>query len=192
MLTLDAGTLNAEHGDVNPAAALLRLQRCRRPAELPDRAAALVRALRRHGPAGLLAGRLAEAVMQMLVARFGNDEKGERHTEELRRALRHMEEPKMLAETVTRWRQEALDEGRRQGRRQGVSEGRRQGVSHERALLRRQAARRFGAEAGDALAALLANEEDAERLAQVGELVVGCASATELLRRGGNLLNGGR
>ena len=122
----------------------------------------------------------------------------------------------MLAETVTRWRQEALDEGRRQGRRQGVSEGRRQGVSegrrqgvsegrrqgvsegrrqgvsHERALLRRQAARRFGAEAGDALAALLANEEDAERLAQVGELVVGCASATELLRRGHNLLNGGR
>ena len=86
----------------------------------------------------------------------------------------------MLAETVTRWRQEALDEGRRQG------------VSRERALLRRQAARRFGAEAGDALAALLANEEDAERLAQVGELVVGCASATELLRRGGNLLNGGR
>ena len=86
----------------------------------------------------------------------------------------------MLAETVTRWRQEALDEGRRQGRRQGVSEGRRQGVW------------RFGAEAGDALAALLANEEDAERLAQVGELVVGCASAAELLRRGGNLLNGGR
>ena len=35
MLTLDAGTLSAEDGDVNPAAALLRLQRCRRPAELP-------------------------------------------------------------------------------------------------------------------------------------------------------------
>ena len=82
-----------------------------------------------------------------------------------------------------------------EGRRQGVSEGRRQGVSegisYERALLRRQAAWRFGVAAGDALAALLANEEDVERLAEVGELVVGCASAEELLRRGGGLLNGG-
>ena len=77
----------------------------------------------------------------------------------------------MLAETVTRWRQEALAEG-------------------ERMLLRRQAARRFGVETGDALAALLANEEDAERLAEVGELLVDCASPAELLRRGGGLLNG--
>ena len=40
-------------------------------------------------------------------------------------------------------------------------------------------------------AALLANEEDVERLAQVGDLVVGCASAEELLRRGRGLLDGG-
>ena len=39
--------------------------------------------------------------------------------------------------------------------------------------------------------ALLANEEDVERLAEVGDLVVGCASAEELLRRGRGLLNGG-
>ena len=109
----------------------------------------------------------------------------------------------MLAETVTQWRQEALDEGRRQGvsegrrqgmsegRRQGMSEGRRQGMSHERALLRRLAAGRFDVATGDALAALLANEEDVERLAKVGDLVVGCTSAEELLRRGGSLLNGG-
>ena len=94
---------------------------------------------------------------------------------------------------MTQWRQEALDEGRRQGvsegRRQGVSEGRRQG---ERALLRRQAARRFGVATGDALAALLANEEDVERLAEVGDLVIDCPSAEELLRRGRGLLNGGR
>ena len=96
--------------------------------------------------------------MQMLVARFGGDETGERHTEELRRTLRYMEEPRMLAETVTQWRQEALDEGRRQG------------LSHERALLRRQATRRFDNATGDALAALLANEEDVERLEEVGDL----------------------
>ena len=89
----------------------------------------------------------------------------------------------MLAETVTQWRREALDEGRRLG----MSEG----MSHERALLRRQASGRFGVAAGDALAALLANEEDVERLAEVGDLVVGCTSAEELLRRGRGLLNGG-
>ena len=125
----------------------------------------------------------------------------------------------MLAETVTQWRQEALDEGKRQGmsegrrqgmsegrrqgmsegrrqgmsegRRQGMSEGRRQGMSHERALLRRLAAGRFDVATGDALAALLASEEDVERLAEVGDLVVGCTSGEELLRRGRSLLNGG-
>ena len=101
----------------------------------------------------------------------------------------------MLAETVTRWRQEAIDEGLRQGMskglRQGMSEGVKQGMAEgERTLLRRQAARRFGAETGDALAALLANEEDAERLAEMGELMMDCASPEELLRRGARLLNG--
>ena len=122
----------------------------------------------------------------------------------------------MLAETFTRWRDEWLDEGRRlgmsegmsEGRKLGMSEGRRQGMrrgmttgrrqgmaeglSHERALLRRQAARRFGVATGDALAALLANEEDVERLEAVGDLVVGCANSEELLRHGRGLLNGGR
>ena len=102
----------------------------------------------------------------------------------------------MLAERVTQWRQEALDEGRRQGVSEGVLEGRRQGlfegVSHERTLLRRQAARRFGVATGDALAGLLANEEDVDRLAEVGDLVVDCATAEELLRRGRGVLNGGR
>ena len=199
MLPLDAKTLSAEDGEVNPVAALLRLQRCRRQEELPDLAAALFGALRRHGRLAL-AERLSDALMRMLAARFGGDEIGAGHTEELRRTLHHMEEPRMLAETVTQWRQEALDEGRRQGmsegRRQGVSEGRRrgmsEGMSHERALLRRQAAGRFGVAAGNALAVLLANEEDVERLAEIGDLVVECASAEDLLRRGGELLNGRR
>ena len=195
MLPLDATTLTAEDAETNPMAALLRLQRCRRQAELPDLAAALFGALRRDGHLAL-AERLSDALMHMLAARFGGDETGLGHTEELRRALRHMEELRMLAETVTQWRQEALDEGRRrgmlEGRRQGVSEGRRQGVSEgERVLLRRLAAGRFGVATANALAALLANEEDVERLAKVGDLVVGCASAEELLRRGRGLLNGG-
>ena len=160
-------------------AALLRLQRCRRQAELPSLAAALFGALRRDGRLAL-AERLSDALMRMLAVRFGGGETGIGHTEELRRALRYMEEPRMLAETVTQWRQEALDEGRRQG----MSEG-------ERALLRRLAAGRFGVATGNALATLLANEEDVERLAEVGDLVVECATAEELLRRGKRLLNGG-
>ena len=96
---------------------------------------------------------------------------------------------------VSEGRRQGMSEGRRQGmsegRRQGMSEGRRQGMSHERELLRRLAVGRFDVATGDALAALLANEEDVERLAKVGDLVVGCTSAEELLRRGGSLLNGG-
>ena len=199
LLVVDATALSADDGAVNPTAALLRLQRCRRPAELPDLAATLFGGLRQDGRPKRLQERLADALMRMLAMRFGGDEAGEWHTEELRRALRHMEEPRMLAETVTRWRQEALDEGRKlgmrqgiaEGRRQGMSEGRRQGMSHERVLLRRIAAQRFGHETGAALAALVANEEDAERLAKVGELVVGCGSPEELLRRGDGLLSGG-
>ena len=175
LLPLDATTLSAEDGEVNPVAALLRLQRCRQQVELPGLAAALFGALRREGRL-VLAERLSDALLQMLAARFGGDETSVVNTEELRRALRHMEEPRMLAETVTQWRQEALDEGRRQG---------------ERTLLRRLAAGRFGIATGNALATLVANEEDVERLAEVGELVVGCTSAEELLRRGRILLNGG-
>ena len=178
MLPLDATALSAEDGKVNPTAALLRLQRCRQAAELADLTAALFRALGREGRPTLWK-QLSDALVRMLAPRFGIDETGVGHTEELRRALRHMEEPTMLAERITQWRQEALDEGRRQG----MSEG-------ERTLLRRQATGRFGVATGNALAALLANEEDVERLAEVGDLVVDCASAEELLRRGKNLLNG--
>ena len=93
----------------------------------------------------------------------------------------------MLAERVSRWYDEALDKGRRQG----MSEGRRQGMFEgERTLLRRLAAGRFGVATGNALATLLASEEDVERLAQVGDLVVACTSPEELLRRSRGLLNG--
>ena len=183
LLLLDAATLTSEDGKSNPAAALLRLQRCRRPAELPGLASALFGAMQRAGFAEAFAERLSDALMHMLAARFGGDETGEGHTEELQRALRYMEEPRMLAETAARWRREAIEEG--------MAKGLTKAMLHERALLQRQTVRRFGVVAGDALAALLANEEDVERLAQVGELVVDCGSATELLERGRGLLNGG-
>ena len=75
----------------------------------------------------------------------------------------------MLEEAITEWRQAALAEG-------------------ERTLLQRQAARRFGASAGDALAALLAGEQDAKRLAELGDLMVDCESGEELLRQSRSVL----
>ena len=97
----------------------------------------------------------------------------------------------MLEEAITEWRQAALAEGhaegRSEGRAEGLSEGLREG---ERTLLRRLAARRFGAPAGDAMGALLAGEEDAKRLAKLGDLVFDCESGEELLRRGRSVLAG--
>ena len=82
----------------------------------------------------------------------------------------------MLEEAIIEWREAA------------VAEGRSQGIAEERSLLRRQAARRFGAEAGNALATLLASEEDSERLAMIGDLVVDAVNGEELLRRGRSVL----
>ena len=53
----------------------------------------------------------------------------------------------------------------------------------ERAMLSRQAERKFGAGAGARLAALLAEVADPERLAAVGDLVIDCADGAELLAR---------
>ena len=50
-------------------------------------------------------------------------------------------------------------------------------------LLHRQAARRFGAAATQPLAAFLESVDDAERLAQVGDWIVDCATAAELIER---------
>ena len=87
----------------------------------------------------------------------------------------------MLERAITEWRKAALAEGERKGRVEG-----------ERAMLRRVAARRFGMATGDALAALLGEATDVRRLNSIGDLVVDCASADELLRRSGSVLNGGR
>ena len=58
-----------------------------------------------------------------------------------------------------------------------------QRLEWERALLSRQAARKFGAGAGARLAALLAGVADPDRLAEIGDSVVDCADGEELLAR---------
>ncbi len=195
-LCLDAANLTAEDGRSNPVAALLRLLASRQAESVPALAKALFDGLR---PAGLgaerqaFANRLARALMRMLIARFAGDEAGDRH-QHMQQALRYMEEPTMLAEAITEWRQNAIAEGRTEGRTEGRAEGRteglREGTSRSRTLLRRQATKRFGLEAGDEFGRLLADEEDADRLALAGDLVIDCSSAEELLSRARRLLRG--
>ena len=80
-----------------------------------------------------------------------------------------------------------LEQGREQGREQGLEQGREQGLERglerERALLARQAGRKFGAATAERLAALIGGIDDAERLAEIGEAVIDCADGAALLAR---------
>ena len=85
----------------------------------------------------------------------------------------------MLEETVQGW----LERGRVQGIEQGRAQGIEQGRHEERALLCRLAARKFGGDASDRLAAALAGVTDPHRLAQVGDWIIECATAADLIAR---------
>ena len=105
----------------------------------------------------------------------------------------------MLEENVREWTRELLEQGRaqgieqgraqgiEQGRVQGVEQGRAQGIEQgrheERALLCRLAARKFDAGAAEGLAAALAGVTDPDRLARVGDWIIECATASELIAR---------
>ena len=93
----------------------------------------------------------------------------------------------MLAERVQEWIEQWLQEGREQGLEQGIELGLERGIergrAEERALLCRQAARKFGDETGERLSGLVARLADPERLAEVGDWVIECGTGTELLAR---------
>ena len=89
-----------------------------------------------------------------------------------------------LVERAAEWPEQWL----RQGRREGVAEGRREGVARERSLLRRLAALRFDDAVGGRIGALVAEVEDWDRLAAVGELIVAADSGTELVEGAAGLL----
>ena len=86
----------------------------------------------------------------------------------------------MLDATVARWAEAKMAEGLAEGVEQGLAEGVAQGRS---ALLRRQAAWRFGAEVADQLAALLAGVTDISRLDDAGEWLLECDTGEALLAR---------
>ena len=62
-------------------------------------------------------------------------------------------------------------------------QGRAEGVEHERVLLLRQIERKFGADTAGRAAPLLAGIGEPERLADVGEWIIDCASGDELIAR---------
>lgn len=74
----------------------------------------------------------------------------------------------------------------REAHTEGLVEGQAKGIERQRALLRRQAARRFGEETAAALSARLARIDAPERLAEVGDWIVDCATGAELLARTGH------
>ena len=81
----------------------------------------------------------------------------------------------MLEENVREWTAEWVAEGREQGREEGREE--------ERTLLCRMAARKFDAATAQRLAAALAEVTDADRLAEVGDWIIECGTAADLLAR---------
>ena len=68
-------------------------------------------------------------------------------------------------------------------RAETLERGLEQGLARERALLSRQAERRFGAETGARLTAFLAGVAAPDRFEEIGDLVVDCADGAELLAR---------
>ena len=67
--------------------------------------------------------------------------------------------------------------------RQGFEKGLEQGLAAQRELLCRQATRKFGATAGDALFRHIADISDPDRLARIGERIIDCGTGAELLGR---------
>ena len=67
--------------------------------------------------------------------------------------------------------------------KQWLQEGIEQGIEHERALLCRMAASRFGEETAEHLSGVLARIADPEGLAEVGEWLVRCGTGSEFLAR---------
>ena len=84
-----------------------------------------------------------------------------------------------LEERVAQWPKEWLAQGVKQGLDQGLE----QGLEHERALLCRMAASRFGADTSERLAAALADVADQDRLADIGDSLVRCDTGEEFLAR---------
>ena len=89
-----------------------------------------------------------------------------------------------LARGIEQGRQEGIERGRQEGiergRQEGIERGRQEG---ERELVRRLVDRRFGTQASEHIAPILAGISDADRLAGIAAEVFECESVDELVDR---------
>ena len=85
----------------------------------------------------------------------------------------------LLAERGARERALGLE----RGEARGLERGEARGLERERALLARQAGHKFGPDAASRLAAAVAEVDDPDRLEEVGEEVILCATGAEFLAR---------
>ena len=96
------------------------------------------------------------------------------------RPVRTLEELKMtLVERAAEWPKQWLQEGIEQGVKQGIE----QGLAQQRALLRRQAALRFGEEAAARVSLAVERIADPEGLAAAGDWIVRADNGDELVAR---------
>ena len=72
----------------------------------------------------------------------------------------------------------------------GRTQGRTEALEFERRLLKRQAVRRFGADAGERLSALLAGVSEPERLAAIGDAIIDSGTGAELLAAAERIVGG--
>ena len=167
----------------NLVSALIELETNRERERLPDLLGALIELLREQGDAELTQAFRAWVAQVLLPRRFRGTDSG---------SLPRLEEVRtMLAEQVREWTEEWVEEGREQGiaqgREQGIAQGREQGIAQgraeERALLCRLAERKFDATTARRLAVALGDAADADRLAQVGDWIIECGTAADLLAR---------
>ena len=89
----------------------------------------------------------------------------------------------MLADRAKEWTEQWLREGREQGIELGLERGIERGRAEERALLCRQAERKFDTETAERLSGLLDRLTDPERLAEVGDWIIECGTGADLIDR---------
>ena len=100
-----------------------------------------------------------------------------------RATMEQMEQSGALRTTLEERFRAVHDVYRAEGEERGLRRDLEQGLERERQLLVRQARRKFGTDAAESLAGLLAGIDDPERLQDVGEWIVDCDIGSELLAR---------
>ena len=90
---------------------------------------------------------------------------------------------KMMMDAFPEEKEELLTKGRLQGIEQGIEQATRELRAGERARLSRQAARKFGHNAGASIEAYLSNLREAADFERASDWIVECGSEAELLAR---------